>query len=111
MERSSLLYKIRRKGQTFAQKILPNAFLSKIYFKVVLKKKLNLKNPQTFNEKLQWLKLYYYPQNETVIKCADKYAVRQYITEKGYGDKLVPLLGAWEMPTTSIGIHCPKNLF
>ncbi len=96
MERSSFLYKARRKCQVLAQKVLPNAFLSKIYFKVVLKKNLNLKNPQTFNEKLQWCKLYYYPKNPLVVQCADKYAVREYIRAKGYEKTLVPLLGAWE---------------
>ena len=96
MERESFLYKLRRKGQVVAHRIIPDEIMSKIYFRIVLKKKLNLDNPQTFNDKLQWLKLYYYPFNNTVIKCADKYAVREYIEEKGYGEILVPLLGNWE---------------
>ena len=58
MERDSFLYNIRRKGQIIAHKIFPDEILSKIYFKVVLGKKLNLKNPKTFNDKMQWLKLY-----------------------------------------------------
>ena len=58
--------------------------------------KLDLKNPRTFNEKLQWLKLYYYPQNDLAVKCADKYRVREYIKDKGYENTLVPLLGAWD---------------
>lgn len=96
MERDSLLYKARRKLQVIAYKIFSNEFLSKVYFKIVLKKNLNLNNPKTFNEKLQWLKLYYMPNNPLIIKCADKYAVREHIIKKGYGDKLVPLLGAWD---------------
>lgn len=96
MERDSLLYIIRRKCQVIAHKFVSDEAMSQFYYKVVLKKKLNLKNPQTFNEKLQWLKLYYYPFNALVIKCADKYAVREYITKKGYGDLLVPLAGVWE---------------
>lgn len=96
MERDSLLYIIRRKCQVIAHKFVSDEAMSQFYYKVVLKKKLNLKNPQTFNEKLQWLKLYYYPFNALVIKCADKYAVREYIAKKGYGDLLVPLAGVWE---------------
>ena len=96
MERDSFLYNVRRKGQIIAHKIFPDEVLSKIYFKVVLGKKLNLKNPKTFNDKMQCLKLYYYPFNSTVVKCADKYAVRKYMEEKGYAKLLVPLIGYWD---------------
>lgn len=65
MERDSYLYSIRRKGQIIAHKILPDEVLSRFYFKIVLNKNLNLKNPKTFNDKMQWLKLYYYPFNNT----------------------------------------------
>ena len=96
MERDSFLYKLRRKFQVIFHMVLSDKFLSKIYFRIVMKKKLNLNNPKTFNEKLQWLKLYYMPNNPLVIQCADKYAVRKYIENKGYSSKLVPLLGVWD---------------
>lgn len=96
MERDSFIYKTRRKIQVVAHKLFSNEFMSKLYFKIVLKEKLDLKNPRTFNEKLQWLKLYYYPQNDLAVKCADKYRVREYIKDKGYENTLVPLLGAWD---------------
>lgn len=96
MERDSFIYKARRKIQVVAHKLFSNEFMSKLYFKIVLKEKLDLKNPRTFNEKLQWLKLYYYPQNDLAVKCADKYRVREYIKDKGYENTLVPLLGAWD---------------
>ncbi len=96
MERDSLAYKIRRKMQVMASKVMPDSVMSKFYFKVVLGKKLNLKNPQTFNEKLQWLKLNYLPKNLLAIQCADKYRVREFIKQKGFEDKLVPLLGDWD---------------
>lgn len=44
--------------------------------------KLNLKNPKTFNEKIQWLKLYDRRPIHTLY--ADKYAVRKMF-EKKYG--------------------------
>lgn len=95
MERDSVFYKVRRKCQVFAHKFISNEAMSKLYYRIVLHKKLNLKNPQTFNEKIQWMKLYYYPQNPLIVNGSDKYAVREYIVKKGYGDKLVPLLGVW----------------
>lgn len=96
MERDSFIYKTRRKIQVIAHKLFSNEFMSKLYFKIVLKEKLDLENPKTFNEKLQWLKLYYYPQNDLAVKCADKYRVREYIKDKGYENTLVPLLGVWD---------------
>ena len=96
MERNSFFYKFRRKCQIVAHKLLSNETMSKIYYRIVLGKRLNLKDPRTFNEKIQWMKLYYYPQNELVVNGSDKYAVREYISKKGYGEKLVPLYGVWD---------------
>lgn len=56
----------------------------------------HLKHPRTLNEKIQYLKFFYYPNNSLVAQCADKYAVRNYIREKGLEDLLVPLIGYWE---------------
>lgn len=57
-------------------------------------KKLDLKNPKTFNEKLQWLKLYNRKPEYTMM--VDKYAVREYIKEKLGEEYLIPLLGVWD---------------
>lgn len=59
MERDSFIYKLRRKTQVIAHKVFSDEFMSKLYFRIVMKKKLNLNDPKTFNEKLQWCKLYY----------------------------------------------------
>lgn len=53
---------------------------------------LNLNNPRTFNEKLQWIKLNY--NHELLPICADKYEVRQFIKESGCENILNTLL--WE---------------
>ena len=56
--------------------------------------KLNLENPQTYNEKIQWLKLW--DSTPIKTKLADKYLVKEYIKEK-IGEKyVVPLLGVWD---------------
>lgn len=61
-----------------------------------LGKRLNLDIPQTFNEKLQWLKLYDRKPEYTVM--VDKYKARDYISEKIGSQYLIPLLGVWDDP-------------
>lgn len=57
-------------------------------------KLLNLSNPQSFNEKLQWLKLY--ARHEEYTQLVDKYAVKLYVTRR-IGEKyVIPTLGVWE---------------
>lgn len=54
---------------------------------------LNLDFPKTFNEKIQWLKLYNSTSQKTLL--ADKYRVRKWIQEKIGESHLIPLLGVW----------------
>jgi len=65
-------------------------------FKAVLGRELDLENPKTFNEKLQWLKLHNRKPEYSVI--VDKYRVRDYIREKLGEEYLIPLIGAWDSP-------------
>lgn len=95
MSDRGLLYKLRRKGQVIAYDITSPEFVSNIYFKHELKYKLNLKKPKTFNEKIQWLKLYEWPKNELAIQCADKYRVREYVKNKKMSQYLNELIGVW----------------
>lgn len=71
---------------------------SKIMYRKIMKKNINLKEPQTFNEKITYLKLFKYPYMDDVIKCSDKYAVREYLTEHGFENYLVKLIGVWDDP-------------
>lgn len=96
MERDIILYKCRRKFQVIAHKLFSNEAMSKFYYRIVLNKSLNLENPKTFNEKLQWYKLYYCPTNPLVIQCADKYCVRSFIESKGLKKYLTNLFGDWD---------------
>lgn len=50
------------------------------YYEYYTGKKLDLENPKEFNEKIQWLKVYYHPP--ILSQLVDKYAVREYIKEK-----------------------------
>ena len=76
MERDTILYKIRRKGQVIAHHILPDETMAKLYSWAILKESVDLKKPRTFNEKIQWLKIHEYPNNPLVVQGADKFAVR-----------------------------------
>ncbi len=61
-------------------KFLPPSFYVKIYYEYYTGKKLNLENPVEFNEKIQWLKVYYQPP--ILTKLVDKYEVRSFVEEK-----------------------------
>lgn len=55
---------------------------------------LDLKNPKTYNEKIQWLKLY--DRNPQYIMMADKYAVKDYVSDTIGAEYIIPTLGVWE---------------
>ena len=65
-------------------------------FEALMGAPLHLDAPQTFNEKLQWLKLYDRKPEYTMM--VDKYRVREYITQKIGAEYLIPLLGVWDSP-------------
>lgn len=91
-----IIWEIRRKLQVLAYDITSPEFVSKIYYKHMMGYPLNLKNPTMFNEKIQWLKLYEWPNNPLVIQCGDKYTVRSYLEAKGLGSYLNDLIDVWE---------------
>ena len=59
-------------------------------------KRINLNNPKTLDEKIQWLKFHDYKGNPLVRDCADKYRVREYITDCGCPEILNELYGAYD---------------
>lgn len=64
----------------------------KTLFRIYHHKRLDLNNPQTLDEKIQWLKLNYYKYNELVRQCADKFRVREYVKDCGLEHILNPLI-------------------
>ena len=69
---------------------------TKLLFLIRTHKWPNLKQPRTFNEKTTWLKINNYNSNELVAKCADKYAVRDYVKNKGCGEILNKCYGVYD---------------
>lgn len=71
--------------------IMPSKMWLKCKYKMIMGKDLNLNNPKTFNEKLQWLKVH--DHNPLYTTLVDKYAVRDYIKEELGEEYLIPIVG------------------
>ena len=70
------------------EKYLPKMFLKRMGYE------LNLENPKTYSEKLQWMKLY--DHNPLYTTLVDKYEVKQYISEKIGSQYVIPTIGVWD---------------
>ena len=80
-------------GKTHGKNLSDEKFIKLEYY-ACIGKKLNLKNPQTFNEKLQWLKLYdHKPEYTTMV---DKYLAKKYVADKIGEEYIIPTLGIYD---------------
>ena len=75
------------------QRIFGDVTYVKLYYKLSMGRKLNLKNPRTFNEKLNWLKLYDHDPLYTTL--VDKFAVKPWVAEQIGEQYVIPTIGAW----------------
>ena len=73
---------------------IPDKQYLELMYRVRMGKKLDLKNPQTFNEKLQWLKLYDRKPEYTMM--VDKYEAKKYVADKIGNEYIIPTLGIWD---------------
>ena len=69
-----------------------------LLFKLCHHRKPDLKNPKTLDEKIQWMKLYYYKDNDLVKQCADKMSVRNYVKSKGLENILTRVIAIYHDP-------------
>lgn len=74
--------------------LLPDKTFLKVKFFLKMHKRLNLKNPKTFNEKLQWLKLN--DKNPSYTTMVDKFAVKKYVADIIGEEHIIPTLGVWD---------------
>ncbi len=79
---------------SLVQFFIPEKFYIAWEYRRHLGKKLNLKKPLTFNEKIQWLKLY--DHNPLYTTLVDKFEARQYIAQVIGAKYLIPLIGVYE---------------
>lgn len=68
---------------------------TRVVYLMKFKRPIDLKNPKTLDEKIQWLKFNTYYKNPLVTQCADKYAVREYVEKCGCGEILNELYGVY----------------
>lgn len=66
----------------------------KLKYKLIFNQRLNLDNPQTYNEKIQWLKLY--DRKPEYTEMVDKYEAKKYVSNIIGGEYIIPTLGIWE---------------
>lgn len=78
----------------YSLRFLPDEAYVKLYYRVHVKRKLNLEHPKTLNEKLNWLK--FNDRNPFYATVVDKYANRNYVSSMIGEEYLVPLLGVWD---------------
>lgn len=75
-------------------KILPDKLYLRLMFRLKMGYWMDFSNPRTFNEKLQWLKLY--NRKPEYVKMVDKYAVKKYIAGLIGEEYIIPTYGVWE---------------
>lgn len=75
-------------------RLIPDKIHLKCLFRKHMKTKLNISNPATFSEKLQWLKLY--DRNPEYPQMADKAAVKSYVADKIGKDVIIPTIGVYD---------------
>lgn len=91
-EKQGLLRRIWR--SRFIQSLISDEQFYKIKYRVIVGEKLDLKNPRTLSEKLQWLKLH--DRKEGYRQMVDKVAVQDYVKEKLGAEYLIPQYGVYE---------------
>ena len=94
----SIMTKITKKSVGFwllirFSKIIPSKLFLKWKYRLYMDKKLNINNPITYNEKLQWLKIH--DRNPLHTQLVDKYAVKQYVSDHIGKDYVIPTIAVF----------------
>lgn len=75
---------------------LPDKLYLSLRYRFIMGHWIDWKNPKTFTEKIQWLKIYNRkPEYTTMV---DKYAVKQYVADRIGEEYVIPTLGVWDRP-------------
>lgn len=85
---------LRGMKEVYMDRIISDKLYLSLLYRRVLDKKMHWDNPCTFNEKLQWLKIY--NRRNEYTQMVDKIAVKKIVAEK-LGEKyIIPTLGVWD---------------
>lgn len=85
---------IKAQGFKKRLKFIPDYWYLKWVYKGAMDESLDLKNPQNYNEKIQWLKLY--DRNPLYTKLADKYSAKEYVKELIGSKYIIPTIGIYD---------------
>ncbi len=89
MSSSKILKKIK-----YAMRIIPDRAYIQMYYFAHFKKFCDLKNPKTYNEKLNWLKLH--DKNPIYTRIVDKFEAKEYVKDIIGDQYIIPTLGVWD---------------
>ena len=89
----SLNIKIRMLNTGYGRRMCDAEYLKRV-FAVKMGYALDLENPKTYNEKLQWLKLY--DRRPEYGNMVDKYEAKKYVAERIGKQYIIPTLGVWD---------------
>lgn len=87
---------------------IPDKTYIKLIFYIMLCKTIDFNNPKTFNEKLQWLKIY--NRKDKYTKMVDKYEVKKYVASIIGPEYIIPTYGVWQS-ADDIDFDCLPNQF
>ena len=74
----------------------PDKLYLSLQYRMHFGRKMQWDSPLTYNEKIQWLKLY--DRNPIYIHMVDKYSVKQYVAALIGAQYVIPLIGIWDSP-------------
>lgn len=88
---AKIIYILNKAGTS---RYIPDRAYLKMMYRASFGRKLNLTAPTTYNEKLQWLKLY--DRKPEYTEMVDKYAVKYYVEQRIGEEYIIPTLGVWD---------------
>ncbi len=92
--KNPVYYLIKLIGKCLPDNLSCNKFYLKILYRNKFKNKLDIEDPKTFNEKIQWLKLY--DRNPEYTKMVDKYEVKKYVKNLIGEEYIIDTLGIYD---------------
>ncbi len=90
-----------------ALRFIPDKQMIQLQYRIKTKKRLDLENPKTYTEKLQWYKLNYH--DALMTRCADKHEVRKYLKEQGYPELSCKEYGVFNKPEDIVFDDLPEK--